>query len=110
MDKVLLLNGSPHQFGCTHTALREVSDAIEDSGLQTEILHVGAVNIPGCKACGYCSRTGRCIMDGDPVNTVIEKLRDCSGLVEVLRYITADLPGRLCPFWNGYFTRAIPPT
>ena len=47
MDKVLLLNGSPHQFGCTHTALREVSDAIEDSGLQTEILHVGAVNIPG---------------------------------------------------------------
>ncbi len=56
MDKVLLLNGSPHQFGCTHTALREVSDAIEDSGLQTEILHVGAVNIPGCKACGYCSR------------------------------------------------------
>ena len=81
MDKVLLLNGSPHQFGCTHTALREVSDAIEDSGLQTEILHVGAVNIPGCKACGYCSRTGRCIMDGDPVNTVIEKLRDCSGLV-----------------------------
>ena len=42
---------------------------------------MGAVNIPGCKACGYCSRTGRCIMDGDPVNTVIEKLRDCSGLV-----------------------------
>ena len=63
MNKVLLLNGSPHQFGCTHTALREVSDALEDSGIATEILHIGGLNIPGCKACDYCHRTGQCIMD-----------------------------------------------
>ena len=27
--KVLLLNGSPHEKGCTYTALREVADTLE---------------------------------------------------------------------------------
>ncbi len=81
MNKVLLLNGSPHQFGCVHTALREISDTLEDSGIATEILHIGGLNIPGCKACDYCHRTGQCIMDEDPVNQVIEKMKECSGMV-----------------------------
>ena len=29
--KVLLLNGSPHKEGCTHTALAEVAAALEAS-------------------------------------------------------------------------------
>lgn len=39
--KVLLLNGSPNQHGCTHTALCEVARAIEESGIETEILWIG---------------------------------------------------------------------
>ena len=31
--KVLLLNGSPNQHGCTHTALCEVARAIEELSL-----------------------------------------------------------------------------
>ena len=27
--RVLLLNGDPHEFGCTYTALREAADALE---------------------------------------------------------------------------------
>ena len=36
--KVLLLNGSPKEHGCTYTALREVARALEESGVETETL------------------------------------------------------------------------
>lgn len=32
--KVLLVNGSPHQKGCTYTALCEVSDALNNNGVE----------------------------------------------------------------------------
>ena len=35
--KVLLLNGSPHEKGCTYTALCEVAGVLEKNGIETEI-------------------------------------------------------------------------
>lgn len=28
MSKILLINGSPHEHGCTYTALKEVADTL----------------------------------------------------------------------------------
>ena len=53
--KVLLLNGSPNQHGCTHTALCEVARAIEESGIETEILWIGNQAVRGCSGCGGCA-------------------------------------------------------
>ena len=39
--KVLLLNGSPHEKGCTYTALCEVAGALEKNGIETEIFQIG---------------------------------------------------------------------
>ena len=33
--KVLLVNGSPHKDGCTYTALCEVSEALNEQGIDT---------------------------------------------------------------------------
>ena len=52
--KVLLLNGSPHEFGCTYTALREAADALEREGIETDIFHIGASPVRGCIGCGAC--------------------------------------------------------
>ena len=38
MMKVLLVNGNPHEKGCTYTALNEVSDALEKEGISTDFL------------------------------------------------------------------------
>lgn len=35
--KVLLVNGSPHKNGCTYTALCEVSSALNENGISTDI-------------------------------------------------------------------------
>lgn len=36
--KVALVNGSPHKAGCTYTALTEVAKALNEEGVETEIL------------------------------------------------------------------------
>ena len=41
MMKVLLLNGSPHEKGCTYTALEEVARTLEADGVQAEIFWLG---------------------------------------------------------------------
>ena len=37
--KVLMLNGSPHEKGCTYTALAEVAGELNQAGVETEIMH-----------------------------------------------------------------------
>ena len=78
--KVLLLNGSPHEKGCTYTALSEVAAALEEGGVTAEILWLGASPASGCLGCGGCRRTGLCVR-GDVVNDIIAKLDECDGLV-----------------------------
>ncbi|MBO7294584.1 MAG: NAD(P)H-dependent oxidoreductase, partial [Bacteroidaceae bacterium] len=36
--KVLLVNGSPHKTGCTHTALAEIAEQLHAQGIETEEL------------------------------------------------------------------------
>ena len=50
--KVLLVNGSPHEKGCTYAALCEVAKALNDNGVETEIYHIGKKPIAGCLGCG----------------------------------------------------------
>ena len=39
--KVILVNGSPHEKGCTYTALAEVASALEQEGIETDIFWIG---------------------------------------------------------------------
>ncbi len=79
--KVLLINGSPHKDGCTYTALKEVSDALATSGVESEWFHIGKKPIGGCIACYKCVETGKCILPGDEVNNCVELLKACDGVV-----------------------------
>lgn len=41
MSKVLLINGSPNEYGCTYTALKEVADTLLKNNVESEILYLG---------------------------------------------------------------------
>ena len=58
--KILLVNGSPHEHGCTYTALREIGLAAEGEGLETEVFWIGNKPINGCIGCRRC-RDGHCL-------------------------------------------------
>ena len=54
--KVILLNGSPHEAGCTYTALMEVAKVLEKQGIETELFQLGKSPVAGCTACGACAK------------------------------------------------------
>ena len=79
--KVLMLNGSPHEKGCTYTALAEVAGELNQAGIETEIMHVGGGTVHGCMGCGACGKLGKCIYSDDKVNEAVEKMRQSDGPV-----------------------------
>ena len=77
--KALLINGSPHEHGCTYTALRELADTLEAEGIETEIIQAGKT-AHACNACASCKKTHRCVYD-DLVNETAPKLAAADALV-----------------------------
>lgn len=78
--KVLLINGSPHENGCTNRALLEVAGELNKNGVDTEIFWIGKDAVHGCVVCGGCGKTGKCVFD-DCVNILSERMAECDGLV-----------------------------
>ena len=58
MMKVLLVNGSAHQNGCTAAALAEVARTLEEQGIGTETIFIGNAPVADCMACGQCGMLG----------------------------------------------------
>lgn len=81
--KVLLINGSPHVNGCTNRALEEVAKEINAAGIETEIFHIGADPVKGCRGCGMCrkNKLNRCIFGDDSVNIVLKKMEETDALI-----------------------------
>ena len=81
MAKVLLLNGSCNEHGCTFTALSEVAAALEKEGVETEIFQLGQEAIRDCIGCGGCGKLGQCVFEDDKVNAFVAKAKEADGFV-----------------------------
>lgn len=102
MSKVLMINGSPHEHGCTYTALSEVADTLAGKGIETDLVYLGKAPVAGCIACGKCAQTGRCIFD-DQVNEILEKIDEYDGIVVGSPVYYAGPSGQLCAFLDRLF-------
>jgi len=100
--KVLLINGSPHEFGCTYTALKEVANKLNEEDIQTEIYFLGNKPIQSCTACGSCRNTGKCIFN-DQVNEVIAKAQEIDGLIVGTPVHYAAASGMVTAFMDRLF-------
>ncbi len=81
--KVLLINGSPHEHGCTYTALHEIEKTLHEEGIETELLWIGTQSVRGCIGCGACFRNQncRCVFDDDIANRALALAESCDGLI-----------------------------
>lgn len=82
--RVLLVNGSPHEKGCTYTALSEVAEQLRLNGVDCEIHWLGDKAINGCVGCRACFRAqeGHCVFGGeDGVNELIDKISAADGVI-----------------------------
>ncbi len=78
--KVILVNGSPHEKGCTYTALNEIAEVLSSEGIDTEIFNLSGEGILSCRACKACTKLGKCVID-DKVNEFTALAKDADGFV-----------------------------
>ncbi len=100
--KVLLINGSPHQTGCTYSSLKEVADTLNAEGVESEILWIGGKEVAGCKACGSCAKKGRCVID-DSVNDITERFDEFDGFVFGSPVYYSGPSGQICSWMDRFF-------
>ncbi|MBD5114242.1 MAG: flavodoxin family protein [Ruminococcaceae bacterium] len=100
--KVILVNGSPHEKGCTYTALAEASEALSKNGIETEILWVGNKPVQGCIGCMACRKTGRCFVS-DSVNDFVEKAKTADGFIFGTPVHYAAASGSITSFMDRAF-------
>ena len=105
--KVLLINGSPNENGCTFTALNEVAGSLNKNGIETEIFHIGKKAIQGCIACFKCTELGHCVFN-DKVNELSARLDEFDGFIFGSPVYYGGVAGSLCAFMDRLFFSAWP--
>lgn len=102
MSKILFINGSPNEHGCTATAIAEAVKTLEDAGVKTETLWLGKKAMPDCIACMKCQETGSCVF-GDSVNDIASRIDEFDGIVVGSPVYYGGPTGRLTSFLDRLF-------
>ncbi len=100
--KVLLLNGSANQKGCTYTALEEIGRTLQAEGIGYEIFQMGGQPVRDCIGCRQCTEQG-CVFADDLVNTFVGKAREADGFVFGTPVYYAHASGRILSFLDRAF-------
>ncbi len=102
--KVLLINGSSRDNGCTYTALDVIAKQLQQQEIETEFFHIGNVPVRDCSGCGACRKTNSlCVYNDDKVNEFIEKAKDFDGFIFGSPVYYAHPSGRLMSFMDRVF-------
>ena len=101
--KVLLVNGSHHEKGCTYTALAEVAKALQANGVETEIYQLAGKKVEGCKGCWACKKIKKCVIEDDCVNEFVAKAAEFDGFVFGSPVYYASAAGAMLSFMDRVF-------
>jgi multimeric flavodoxin WrbA len=63
--KAVIIAGSPRQGGNSDILADRLAAGLRQGGAAVELLHARDLSVGHCRACYYCSRTGRCIQEDD---------------------------------------------
>lgn len=100
--KVLLVNGSPNEKGCTCTALSEIGKTLESNGIGFQHFWIGRKPLSGCLACGGCRKTGKCVIN-DRVNEFLSVVPPFDGYVFGSPVHFAGMTGAMTSFLDRAF-------
>lgn len=102
MAKVLLINTSPNEKGCTYTALAEMMRTLAENGIETELMWIGKKPVAGCVDCNICAQSGKCIFD-DGVNDIGARLGGIDAIVVGAPVYYAGPSAQGCAFLDRLF-------
>jgi multimeric flavodoxin WrbA len=81
--KVTAFNGSPRETGNTSILINHVFKALQNEGIETELVQIGGQLVHGCIACYQCfeRKDRRCALNDDCTNSYIEKMLESDGII-----------------------------
>ena len=100
--KVLLINGSPNEKGCTYTALKEISDVLNGESIDTNIYYIGTEPVAPCRDCRACTKLQKCVIN-DKVNELLATINEYDGFVIGSPVHYASASGVISPFLDRLF-------
>ena len=95
--KVVAFVGSPRKEGNTVRLVKEVFEALEGEGIETEMIQIGGHVIRGCVACYQCfaNKDARCVHDEDMLNMCIAKMQEADGILLASPTYFADVTAEM---------------
>ncbi len=100
--KVILVNGSPRDKGCTHEALYEIQRTLAVCGIDAEEFWIDLEPIYGCVNCTFCQQAGFCYVD-DVVNKFTKMAKTADGFIFGSPVHFAAASGGLTSFMDRAF-------
>lgn len=100
--KILLINGSPHENGCTYTALYELQKTFSKENITADIFWIGNQPIYSCIDCGKCAEKGCCVFQ-DRVNDFLALAGEYDGFIFGSPVHYAAATGALTSFMGRAF-------
>lgn len=101
--KVIAINGSPRKNGNTEILLKIMNEEFLKENIEMEIVNIGADNIHGCIACGYCGEHEKCVFKDDKVNEVSKKIIEADGFILAAPTYYGGIPGTMKSFLDRLF-------
>jgi multimeric flavodoxin WrbA len=81
--KVIAFNGSARKGGNTEQMIKVVFGELRQAGIDTELVHLGGLQIRSCLACMQCTqnRDEECIFKNDQINDFIQQMKSADGII-----------------------------
>ena len=95
--KVVAFNGSARRGGNTAQLVQVVFQALQQEGIETELVELAGTHPHGCTACRQCfaRKDRRCAVTGDPMNEWIAKMEAADGIILASPTYFADVTSEL---------------
>lgn len=101
--KFIGINGSPRKGWNTDILLTKALEGAKSEGAEVEVINLYDLDYKGCKSCFACKRKGAtvdtCVMNDD-LKVVLEKIRDCDGLVLGSPIYMMNITGEMSSFFE----------
>lgn len=78
---ILVLQGSPKADGNTAFLANAFKEGAESAGHKVNVLHVGGMNIAGCRGCEYCHKTQKGCCQQDDMVKVYDAIKEADMVV-----------------------------
>ena len=79
--KVVGIAGSLRPKSNTLHYVTKALKVLEESGLETELISLDGKEIKPCTGCYFCAKEGRCNIEDDDFDWILEKMRQAEGII-----------------------------